>query len=125
MVSKVSSSLNSWRCSPLVPLAVRRTFVVKAESNSEDGAEASDTVEETALDGVEEVSEAEEVLDSDATADEPNPPRKPRVKLGDIMGVKDPFPFLFVFVSYLVFEEVLTIHSVMGAKKWKTKQWGK
>ncbi|KAF7828473.1 50S ribosomal protein L19, chloroplastic-like isoform X2 [Senna tora] len=88
LVSKASSTSILWNCSPLTAQPFKSNFVVRAESNSEGGGEASDNVEEAESAGVEEVSEAEaEVSDSDLKVEEPKPPRKPRVKLGDIMGI--------------------------------------
>ncbi|XP_028762650.1 50S ribosomal protein L19-1, chloroplastic [Neltuma alba] len=87
--SKVASSSIFRTCSSLVAQPIKSTFVMRAESNSEAGGEASDNVEETESTGPEEVqeAEAEEVSDSDPKLDEPKPPRKPRVRLGDIMGI--------------------------------------
>lgn len=84
LVSKVT-------CSPLIAQPTKCSFVVRAESNSEGEGEASDNVDETESASVDEVpevqAEAEEVSDSESKVDESKPPRKPRVKLGDVMGV--------------------------------------
>ena len=80
LIARVSSASFPWRCAPLV---AKPTFVVRAESNSEGGGEATENVEDAASDNVEEAPEAE----AEEQASEPRPPRKPRVKLGDIMGV--------------------------------------
>lgn len=55
---------------------VKRTFVVRAEANSE--AEAAEEAPEVEVEGV---------VESDAQPEEVKPPRKPRVKLGDVMGI--------------------------------------
>ncbi|XP_057512562.1 50S ribosomal protein L19-1, chloroplastic-like [Actinidia eriantha] len=62
--------------SPVIPKLSNRSFVVRAESNSAEG-EAEDT---------ETVEDNEEEAESELEAEE-KPPRKPRVKLGDIMGI--------------------------------------
>ncbi|XP_054823558.1 50S ribosomal protein L19-1, chloroplastic [Prosopis cineraria] len=88
LFSRVTSNSISWSCSPLVAQPIKSTFAVRAESNSESGGEGTDNVEEIESAIVEEVQEAEaEELDSDPKVDEPKPPRKPRVRLGDIMGI--------------------------------------
>ncbi|KAI4327180.1 hypothetical protein L6164_019672 [Bauhinia variegata] len=89
LLSRVSSGSISWSFSPIIAQPLKRTLIVRADSNSDGGVESSESVEETASDSVEEVAEveAEQSLDSDPQVDEPKPPRKPRVKLGDIMGL--------------------------------------
>lgn len=62
---------------------------MRAESNSEGEAEASENGVENEATGVEEAEGEEEVSESE----EAKPPRKPRVKLGDIMGVLFNFSF--------------------------------
>ncbi|KAM6557312.1 hypothetical protein CsatB_004331 [Cannabis sativa] len=89
--SRVSTSSIGCNFGPLLAAANgRRCFVVRAESNSEGEAEAeaAESVVENEEGGVEEASEVnaegeEEVLETE----EAKPPRKPRVKLGDIMGI--------------------------------------
>ncbi|KAK6947519.1 Ribosomal protein L19 [Dillenia turbinata] len=88
----LSTSSSSFNCAPLsisrvsVPTAIKRSFVVRAESNSEEGEpETTENVEEReAVD--EEVPQEESEVTSEAEVEE-KPPRKPRVKLGDIMGI--------------------------------------
>ena len=66
----------------------RREFVVRAESNPEAEAEAGENdVEEaeTKAEAEEEVEAGEE--GEDEVEEKPKEPRKPRIKLGDIMGV--------------------------------------
>ncbi|KAK4262549.1 hypothetical protein QN277_028097 [Acacia crassicarpa] len=89
LFSKVTSSSILWNCGPQVAQPIKSMFVVRAEANSEGGDEASDNAEEPETASVEQVLEAdsEEVSDSDPKLDEPKPPRKPRVKLGDVMGI--------------------------------------
>ncbi|XP_061343929.1 large ribosomal subunit protein bL19cz isoform X2 [Gastrolobium bilobum] len=87
LISIFSSTSISWRCSPLI---AKPAFVVRADSNPEGGGEAT---EDVASDDVVEVpeaeaeSESEQVSDSDPGLDPSKPARKPRVKLGDIMGI--------------------------------------
>ncbi|KAL1370393.1 large ribosomal subunit protein bL19cz isoform X2 [Arachis hypogaea] len=85
----ISSSV-SWRCAPLI--AKPATFVARADSNAEgaDAAASDDNVEG----GGEEAASASSEVEAEAEAgveeqveEEPKPPRKPRVKLGDIMGI--------------------------------------
>ncbi|KAJ7952577.1 50S ribosomal protein L19, chloroplastic [Quillaja saponaria] len=66
-----------------------KPFVVRAESDAGGEMEASVNAEETESVGVDEVSEgdAEEVSESEVKVDEEKPPRKPRIKLGDVMGI--------------------------------------
>ena len=64
------------------PLFAKRDFVVRAESSSE--GEVAESSEESVEVGSEAVAEAEE---------ESKPPRKLRVKLGDVMGVICSMPF--------------------------------
>ncbi|XP_027360877.1 50S ribosomal protein L19-2, chloroplastic-like isoform X2 [Abrus precatorius] len=78
-ISRVPSAPISWRCSPLI---AKPSFVVRAESNLEGSDEAT---EDSASDNVDEVPEAEAEQASDS--EPPKSPRKPRVKLGDIMGI--------------------------------------
>lgn len=89
LFSKFTSSSILWTCGPQVAQPIKSMFVVRAEANSEGGDDAGDGAEEPETASVEEVQEAEseEVSDSDPKVDEPKPPRKPRVKLGDIMGI--------------------------------------
>ncbi|KAJ1391726.1 Translation protein SH3-like domain superfamily [Sesbania bispinosa] len=84
-VPLISSSSISWRCTPLI---AKPTFVVRADSNPDAASDSVDEVPE-ASDNVDEVpeAEAEQVSDSDPEGEQPKPPRKPRVKLGDIMGI--------------------------------------
>lgn len=79
LISRVPSTPISWRCTPLI---AKPSFVVRADTNLDGGGEAT---EDVPSDNAEKVSEgeAEQVSDSEA----PKSPRKPRVKLGDIMGV--------------------------------------
>ncbi|KAL6979785.1 hypothetical protein U1Q18_021440 [Sarracenia purpurea var. burkii] len=66
-----------------------RSFDVRAESNSEGQAEAAENVEEN--EAVDSEAPGEELeVESDVKAEgeaEARPPRKPRIKLGDIMGI--------------------------------------
>ncbi|XVF13465.1 hypothetical protein REPUB_Repub08aG0210100 [Reevesia pubescens] len=64
----------------------RREFVVRAESNPEAEANESDVEEaETKAEAEEEVEAGEE--GEDEVEDKPKEPRKPLIKLGDIMGI--------------------------------------
>ncbi|KAK7406314.1 hypothetical protein VNO78_07937 [Psophocarpus tetragonolobus] len=79
LLSRVPSSPISWRCSPLF---AKPSFVPRADSNLEGAAEATQDVPSDNVDQVPEV-EPEQVSDSGS----PKLPTKPRVKLGDIMGI--------------------------------------
>lgn len=64
----------------------RREFVVRAESNPEAEANENGVEEaETKAEAEEEVEAGEE--GEDEVEEKPKEPRKPRIKLGDIMGV--------------------------------------
>ncbi|KAM4085550.1 hypothetical protein ACJW30_10G036200 [Castanea mollissima] len=75
--SRVSSPSIPWDLSSVVAALPKPSFVVRAESNSEAGVVVDDNVEDN--EAVEESEEPE--------AEESKPPRKPRVKLGDVMGI--------------------------------------
>jgi large subunit ribosomal protein L19 len=97
--SRVSTSSIGWNLSPVVADPSKRSFIVRAESNSE--AEVTENVEDNeAVDDVEEESSESE---AEVKSEEAKPPRKPRVKLGDIMGViihSDCFFFLIMSVWF-------------------------
>ncbi|MED6183019.1 hypothetical protein PIB30_034024 [Stylosanthes scabra] len=91
----ISSSV-SWRCAPLI--AKPSTFVARADDSNAEGAATAasdDNVEgggeEAASASSEAVAEAETEaeagVEEQVEEEEPKPPRKPRVKLGDIMGI--------------------------------------
>lgn len=81
--SRVSTSSIGWNLSPVVADPSKRSFIVRVESNSE--AEVTENVEDNeAVDDVEEESSESE---AEVKSEEAKPPRKPRVKLGDIMGI--------------------------------------
>ncbi|XP_020217509.1 50S ribosomal protein L19-1, chloroplastic isoform X2 [Cajanus cajan] len=75
LISRVPSTAISRRCAPLI---AKPRFVARADSNLEGGAEAAEAVPEAEAE-----AEAEQVSDSEP----PELPRKPRVKLGDVMGI--------------------------------------
>ncbi|XP_075642489.1 large ribosomal subunit protein bL19c [Castanea sativa] len=75
--SRFSSPSIPWNLSSVVAALPKPSFVVRAESNSEAGVVVDDNVEDN--EAVEESEEPE--------AEESKPPRKPRVKLGDVMGI--------------------------------------
>lgn len=79
LISRVPSTPISWLCAPLV---AKPSFVVRADSNLDGSGEAT---EDVPSDNVDEVPEVEEEQASDS--EPPKLPRKPRVKLGDVMGV--------------------------------------
>ncbi|PRQ18360.1 putative ribosomal protein L19 [Rosa chinensis] len=84
-LSRASSSSIRSKFSPIVAAKSRRGFAVRAESEGEAGAtENEEAVSEPASEAVVE-AEAEAVLESEP--EEKKPPRKPRIKLGDIMGI--------------------------------------
>lgn len=62
----------------------RRNFVVRAEASSE---EAAENVESAEAPEEPEAAETEAEAAEEELESEPEPPRKPIVKLGDIMGV--------------------------------------
>ncbi|KAB1200472.1 50S ribosomal protein L19-1, chloroplastic [Morella rubra] len=88
-VTRISSSSIGWNFSPVISAPGKRAIVVRAESNSdakEEGnaeAEVTGNVEENETVDVEESSEEQ----AEVPSEEAKPPRKPRVKLGDIMGI--------------------------------------
>ncbi|KAM1024429.1 hypothetical protein ACFX13_038432 [Malus domestica] len=92
-LSRVSSSSIGSVFSPIVSAMSKRNFVVRAEPSSEGETGATDDAQEIEAAGrgeasvavVESEAEAEAVLESEP--EEPKPPRKSRVKLGDIMGI--------------------------------------
>lgn len=106
--SRVSLASVGFIFDPIVVAMKKRDFVVRAESNSEGEAGAAENAEESEAVAVEEPSEVKAEGESEAGAekeaalesDEAKPPRKPRVKLGDIMGVL--YLMLFPFVRFLV-----------------------
>lgn len=75
--STLSSSSIGCHFHHTVAAPLRRAFVVRAEANSE----AESAVEEASE------AEVEAVVESNAQPEEEKAPRKPRVKLGDVMGV--------------------------------------
>lgn len=75
--STLSSSSIGCHFHHTVAAPLRRAFVVRAEASSE----AESAVEEASG------AEVEAVVESDAQPEEEKAPRKPRVKLGDVMGV--------------------------------------
>ncbi|XP_062073884.1 large ribosomal subunit protein bL19cy-like [Humulus lupulus] len=86
--SKVSTSSIGSNFGPLLAAANgRRCFVVRAEANSEGEAEAAGSGVENEEGGVEEASEVNAEGEGVLESEEVKPPRKPRVKLGDIMGI--------------------------------------
>ncbi|MED6171624.1 hypothetical protein PIB30_042372 [Stylosanthes scabra] len=87
----ISSSV-SWRCAPLI--AKPATFVARADDSNAAAAASDDNAEgggeEAASASSEAVAEAEAGVEEqveEEEEEEPKPPRKPRVKLGDIMGI--------------------------------------
>ncbi|PON97873.1 Ribosomal protein [Trema orientale] len=87
-ISRVSTSSAGSNFSPLLVAIGRRSFVVRAESNSSEGeaeSEAAEDVVENEAAGAEEAEAGGE--EGVSESEEAKPPRKPRVKLGDIMGI--------------------------------------
>ncbi|KAB2622820.1 50S ribosomal protein L19-2 [Pyrus ussuriensis x Pyrus communis] len=90
-LSRVSSSSIGSVFSPIVSAISKRNFVVRADPSSEGEVGATDDAQENEATGSGEASvavveaEAEAVLEPES--EEPKPPRKSRVKLGDIMGI--------------------------------------
>ncbi|KAE8055856.1 hypothetical protein FH972_012671 [Carpinus fangiana] len=76
--SRVSWSSIGWNLSPVISAPAKPSFVVRAESNPEAGEEASANAEV-----------AENVVETEAEveSEEAKSPWKPRVKLGDVMGI--------------------------------------
>ncbi|XP_057449767.1 50S ribosomal protein L19-1, chloroplastic [Lotus japonicus] len=81
----ISSTSISWRCNN--PLSAKPSFVVRADSNVDAASDNAGEVPEAegSVDQVPEDGEAE--LASDSEVEQPKPPRKQRVKLGDVMGI--------------------------------------
>ncbi|XP_024026884.1 50S ribosomal protein L19-2, chloroplastic [Morus notabilis] len=70
------------------PLFAKRDFAVRAESNAEgEAVEAEENAEENVGEGSEVVAGTEGEGEAVSESEEAKPPRKPRVKLGDIMGI--------------------------------------
>ncbi|XP_010275481.1 PREDICTED: 50S ribosomal protein L19-2, chloroplastic isoform X2 [Nelumbo nucifera] len=89
-ISRVSSNGFGSRVNPIVSQRNKFPLVVKAESSSEgEVVEAIDNAEaEEAANSEVPVAEAEsETKPNDAAEAEAQPPRKPRIKLGEIMGI--------------------------------------
>ncbi|RVW50819.1 50S ribosomal protein L19, chloroplastic [Vitis vinifera] len=78
--SRFSSNSFAFHFRPIV-VSPKRFFIVRAEADNEGELGADENTEEE-----ETVSETESEVKLDAE-DEAKPPRKPRVKLGDIMGI--------------------------------------
>lgn len=74
----------------------RRNFVVRAEASSE---EAAENVESAEAPEEPEAAETEAEAAEEELESEPEPPRKPIVKLGDIMGV-----FYLNFTGFLKYK---------------------
>lgn len=89
-VSGVSWGSTGWNLSPVISPA-NRSFVVRAESNADADKEVNTEAEvvENVEESLEVTENAEESAEAEAEvkSEEPKPPRKPRVKLGDIMGI--------------------------------------
>ncbi|XP_040989816.1 50S ribosomal protein L19-1, chloroplastic-like [Juglans microcarpa x Juglans regia] len=88
-VSRVSSFSIGLNLNPMFSVAPKRVFFVRAESNPEAEGETNAEVEVN-----ENVEEKEEVdveestqVETEVQSEEAKPPRKPRIKLGDIMGI--------------------------------------
>ncbi|XP_043716646.1 50S ribosomal protein L19-2, chloroplastic-like [Telopea speciosissima] len=93
ITSRVSSNGFDLKFNPVVTRRKNPLFVVRAESNSEGEVEATENAEEKAtvdpeVPATEPESEIEIKAEAVAVVEAvPKPPRKPRVKLGDIMGI--------------------------------------
>ncbi|KAF3448259.1 hypothetical protein FNV43_RR08972 [Rhamnella rubrinervis] len=90
--SRVSSTYVGSIFDPIAVAMKKRAFVVRAESNSESEAEAAEEGGAVAVEEPSEVKaegEGEAGAEKEATleSEEAKPPRKPRIKLGDIMGI--------------------------------------
>ncbi|KAK9274813.1 hypothetical protein L1049_022065 [Liquidambar formosana] len=85
--SGTSSYTLGLNLNPAAATSAKRSFVVRAESNSEGEPEVTENVEEE--EGAEEVAVEESELVSEIESEEAKPKasRKPRIKLGDIMGI--------------------------------------
>ncbi|CAK9184986.1 unnamed protein product [Ilex paraguariensis] len=86
VLTSIRVSVNSFGSSfdPLVSKLANRSFIVRAEADPGTELEVVENVEENVVVVESEAEEAE--LLSEAEAEE-KPPRKPRVKLGEIMGI--------------------------------------
>ncbi|KAJ0104869.1 hypothetical protein Patl1_18382 [Pistacia atlantica] len=83
-VSKVSARPVGWNLGLFVNAPMRGDFAVRAESNE---VEASESVEVKERDVVEAEGDGEEAEAETDAEEEVKTPRKPIVKLGDIMGI--------------------------------------
>ncbi|KAL6181223.1 hypothetical protein ACLB2K_047878 [Fragaria x ananassa] len=86
-LSKASSSSVRSKFSPIVAAKSRRDFSVRSESEGEVGAtDNEEAVSEPASEAVVD-AEAGAALETEPEPEEKKPPRKPRIKLGDVMGI--------------------------------------
>jgi len=76
--SRVSWSSSGWNFSPIISAPAKPSFVVRVQSNPE----AEEEVNAEA-----EVAENVEETEAEVKSEEPKTPWKPRVKLGDVMGI--------------------------------------
>lgn len=83
--SRVSSHTFGSNLIPIIARSPTRSLVVRAESNSEGEVASSENVEES--EGVVAVVAEEEVKVESEEEEKPKTPRKPRIALGDIMGI--------------------------------------
>ncbi|PON64616.1 Ribosomal protein [Parasponia andersonii] len=86
-ISRVSTSSAGSRFSPLLAAIGRRSFVVRAESNSSEGEAESEAAEDVVENEAAGAEEAEAGGEGVSESEGAKPLRKPRVKLGDIMGI--------------------------------------
>ncbi|KAF5735124.1 50S ribosomal protein L19-2 chloroplastic [Tripterygium wilfordii] len=88
-IPKVFSCSVGSNFGPIIAVPGKRDFYVRA--NSEAGGETGNVEEQTEASGAEEDTEAETEAQADvegeAVVKEARSPRKPRIKLGDIMGI--------------------------------------
>ncbi|KAL5973835.1 hypothetical protein ACLOJK_030493 [Asimina triloba] len=84
---RIAISTPPWSrfCEAITLPTTRRSFAVRAESDPEEG--AAEASEESA--GAEDAEETASESEAPEAEVEERPPRKPRVKLGEIMGVID------------------------------------
>lgn len=109
--SRVSFPSIPWNFSPVVAALPKPSFVVRAESNSEAEVVADDNVEDN------EALEESEEPEAEVESEEAKPPRKPRVKLGDVMGVITNDSLLTVLFCFVLFLNVCLVLEKVQEKK--------
>ncbi|KAF5460121.1 hypothetical protein F2P56_020012 [Juglans regia] len=119
-VSRVSSFSIGLNLNPMFSVAPKRVFFVRAESNPEAEGETNAAAEVT-----ENVEDKEEVdveestqVETEVQSEEAKPPRKPRIKLGDIMGeVPENRRRLSVYKGIIISRQNAGIHTTIRIRR--------